>query len=68
MNFQFMEFRVPLPQSAYLLTVVQYMKPPTSYGATHLLERMAYKSTLSRSHLRIVREFEAIRGNIAAAA
>lgn len=32
------------------------------------MERMAFKSTLNRSHLRIVREVEAIGGNVAAAA
>ncbi|WMV29925.1 hypothetical protein MTR67_023310 [Solanum verrucosum] len=41
---------------------------PASYGATHLLECMAFKSTLNRSHLRIVREVEAIGGNVTAAA
>ncbi|KAH0671255.1 hypothetical protein KY285_025471 [Solanum tuberosum] len=41
---------------------------PASYGATHLLERMAFKSTLNRSHLRIVWEVEAIGGNVTAAA
>lgn len=39
---------------------------PNSFGATHLLERMAFKSTTNRSHLRIVREVEAIGGNISA--
>lgn len=39
-----------------------------SCGATHLLERMAFKSTRSRSHLRIVREVEAIGGNTSASA
>jgi len=37
-----------------------------SFGATHLLERMAFKSTTNRSHLRIVREVEAIGGNVTA--
>ncbi|KAJ8773463.1 hypothetical protein K2173_004293 [Erythroxylum novogranatense] len=41
---------------------------PLSSGATHLLERMAFKSTRNRSHLRIVREVEAIGGNVAASA
>ncbi|PIN14334.1 Mitochondrial processing peptidase, alpha subunit [Handroanthus impetiginosus] len=41
---------------------------PASYGAAHLLERMAFKSTTNRSHLRIVREIEAIGGNVAASA
>ncbi|KAJ6342651.1 hypothetical protein OIU78_010560 [Salix suchowensis] len=41
---------------------------PISCGATHLLERMAFKSTRNRSHLRIVREVEAIGGNVAASA
>ncbi|GAA0164564.1 metalloprotease [Lithospermum erythrorhizon] len=41
---------------------------PDSFGATHLLERMAFKSTLNRSHLRVVREVEAIGGNVIASA
>ncbi|XVF74489.1 hypothetical protein PTKIN_Ptkin13bG0114400 [Pterospermum kingtungense] len=41
---------------------------PISAGASHLLERMAFKSTKNRSHLRIVREVEAIGGNTSAAA
>ncbi|KAJ4973298.1 hypothetical protein NE237_006472 [Protea cynaroides] len=41
---------------------------PISLGATHLLERMAFKSTVNRSHLRIVREVEAIGGNVTAMA
>ncbi|KAJ8638620.1 hypothetical protein MRB53_012887 [Persea americana] len=41
---------------------------PLSFGATHLLERMAFKSTTNRSHLRIVREVEAIGGNVTASA
>ncbi|KAJ0703758.1 putative quinol--cytochrome-c reductase, Mitochondrial processing peptidase [Helianthus annuus] len=39
---------------------------PTSFGVTHLLERMAFKSTYNRSHLRVVREVEAIGGNVTA--
>lgn len=41
---------------------------PASMGVTHLLERMAFKSTRNRSHLRIVREVEAIGGNVLASA
>ncbi|XP_064979950.1 mitochondrial-processing peptidase subunit alpha-like [Musa acuminata AAA Group] len=41
---------------------------PLSFGATHLLELMAFKSTTNRSHLRIVREVEAIGGNVMASA
>ncbi|MQL80448.1 hypothetical protein Taro_012909 [Colocasia esculenta] len=41
---------------------------PFSTGATHLLERMAFKSTANRSHLRVVREVEAIGGNVTASA
>ncbi|KAK6273530.1 hypothetical protein POUND7_010613 [Theobroma cacao] len=37
---------------------------PVSLGVSHLLERMAFKSTTNRSHLRIVREVEAIGGNV----
>ena len=39
-----------------------------SSGASHLLERLAFKSTTNRSHLRIVREVEAIGGNTGASA
>ncbi|KAJ7548996.1 hypothetical protein O6H91_07G035900 [Diphasiastrum complanatum] len=41
---------------------------PLNFGVTHLLEKMAFKSTLNRSHLRLVREVEAIGGNITASA
>ncbi|CAI0423503.1 unnamed protein product, partial [Linum tenue] len=41
---------------------------PQSCGATHLLERMAFKSTRNRSHFRIVREVEAIGGSVASSA
>ncbi|KAK6147794.1 hypothetical protein DH2020_018706 [Rehmannia glutinosa] len=41
---------------------------PGSFGVTHLLERMAFKSTTNRSHLRVVREVEAIGGNVTASA
>ncbi|GMH03355.1 hypothetical protein Nepgr_005194 [Nepenthes gracilis] len=41
---------------------------PASFGVTHLLERMAFKTTTNRSHLRIVREVEAIGGNVTASA
>lgn len=41
---------------------------PDSFGVTHLLERMAFKSTKNRSHLRAVREVEAIGGNVMASA
>lgn len=41
---------------------------PNSFGATQLLERMAFKSTTNRSHLRVVREVEAIGGNVSASA
>jgi len=34
----------------------------------HLLERMAFKSTLNRSHFRLVREIEAMGGNTSASA
>ncbi|BBN00700.1 mitochondrial-processing peptidase subunit alpha [Marchantia polymorpha subsp. ruderalis] len=38
----------------------------SNFGVTHLLERMAFKSTANRSHFRLVREVEAIGGNILA--
>ncbi|KAF3785783.1 Mitochondrial-processing peptidase subunit alpha [Nymphaea thermarum] len=39
-----------------------------SHGVTHLLERMAFKSTKNRSHSCIVREVEAVGGNVSASA
>uniref|UniRef100_A0A804R940 Protein-serine/threonine kinase n=1 Tax=Zea mays TaxID=4577 RepID=A0A804R940_MAIZE len=41
---------------------------PGNYGVSHLLERMAFKSTVNRTHLRLVREVEAIGGNVSASA
>lgn len=41
---------------------------PVSFGASHLLERMAFKTTRNRSHLRVVREVEAIGGHVQASA
>ena len=35
-----------------------------SSGASHLLEKMAFKSTSNRTHFRIVREVEAIGGHV----
>ncbi|KAG6757087.1 hypothetical protein POTOM_037388 [Populus tomentosa] len=41
---------------------------PATFGATHVLERMAFKSTRNRSHLRVVREVEAIGGSVQSSA
>ncbi|KAI3915324.1 hypothetical protein MKX01_035583 [Papaver californicum] len=41
---------------------------PSTCGCTHLLESMAFKSTANRSHLRVVREVEAIGGHVTALA
>ncbi|CAN7106793.1 unnamed protein product [Brassica rapa subsp. narinosa] len=41
---------------------------PYSRGATHLLERMAFKSTLNRSHIRLVREIESMGASTSASA
>lgn len=41
---------------------------PATIGASHLLERMAYKTTTNRSHLRVVREIEAVGGCVTASA
>ena len=41
---------------------------PYSRGATHLLERMAFKSTLNRSHVRLVREIESMGASTSASA
>ncbi|KAJ4896678.1 putative mitochondrial-processing peptidase subunit alpha-1 [Raphanus sativus] len=41
---------------------------PDFRGATHLLERMAFKCTINRTQVRLVREIEAIGGNTSASA
>nr|GEW57862.1 mitochondrial-processing peptidase subunit alpha-like [Tanacetum cinerariifolium] len=41
---------------------------PATLGVSHVLERMAFKSTFNRTHLRLVREVEAIGGNVTASA
>ncbi|CAI0628512.1 unnamed protein product [Linum tenue] len=41
---------------------------PATFGTTHLLEKMAFKSTRNRSHLRVVREVEAVGGVVQASA
>jgi processing peptidase subunit alpha len=41
---------------------------PGSTGASHLLEYMAFKTTSHRTHLRLVREVEAIGANVLASA
>lgn len=41
---------------------------PEAFGTTHLLEKMAFKSTANRSHFRLVREMEAIGGHVASCA
>ncbi|KAK3235373.1 hypothetical protein CYMTET_54421 [Cymbomonas tetramitiformis] len=41
---------------------------PNSQGMSHLLERMAFKSTANRSHLRVTREIETIGANATASA
>ncbi|KHN30017.1 Mitochondrial-processing peptidase subunit alpha [Glycine soja] len=41
---------------------------PLSSGASLLLEKMSFKSTANRSHFRVVREVEAIGGNVGASA
>jgi processing peptidase subunit alpha len=41
---------------------------PESAGVTHLLEKLAFKDTAHRSHMRIVQEVEATGGNVGASA
>ena len=40
--------------------------PPPTPGVSHLLEYMAFKTTKNRTHVRLVREVEAIGGNVLA--
>eukprot|EP00850_Spirogloea_muscicola_P011264 SM000069S20701 [mRNA] locus=s69:373490:377091:+ [translate_table: standard] len=44
-----------------------YESPGIS-GTSHLIERMAFKSTANRTHFRLIRELEAIGGNVVATA
>jgi processing peptidase subunit alpha len=41
---------------------------PLNTGSSHLLEYLAFKTTRNRTHLRLVREIEAIGGNVLASA
>lgn len=41
---------------------------PANTGVSHLLEYLAFKTTRNRTHLRLVREVEAIGGNVLASA
>lgn len=41
---------------------------PMQTGTSHLLEYMAFKTTMNRSHFRLVREVEAMGGNVMASA
>lgn len=41
---------------------------PGTIGVSHLLEKMAFKTTTNRSHLRLIREIEAIGGSVTASA
>lgn len=56
------------PTSTIGIYVDSGSKNETPYctGSSHLLERMAFKSTANRSHFRLVREVEAIGGNVVA--
>ncbi|XP_022893276.1 mitochondrial-processing peptidase subunit alpha-like isoform X3 [Olea europaea var. sylvestris] len=55
---------IALPSIGLYVDCGSIYETPASFGATHLLERMAFKTTTNRSHLRIVREVEAIGGNV----
>ncbi|KAL9443682.1 hypothetical protein AB3S75_016953 [Citrus x aurantiifolia] len=58
----------PVASISLYVGVGSIYESPISFGTTHLLERMAFRSTRNRSHLRIVREVEAIGGNVQASA
>ena len=51
------------PPAPSLLLAARRSRLP---GASHLLEYMAFKTTKNRTHLRLVREVEAIGGNVLA--
>lgn len=60
--------QIPTASIGLYINCGSVYETPESSGASHLLERMAFKSTSNRSHLRIVREVEAIGGTVQASA
>ncbi|KAL6221052.1 hypothetical protein ACLB2K_008804 [Fragaria x ananassa] len=63
-----MKSEIPTASIGLYINCGSVYETPESSGASHLLERMAFKSTSNRSHLRIVREVEAIGGTVQASA
>ncbi|CAA0814303.1 Probable mitochondrial-processing peptidase subunit alpha-1 [Striga hermonthica] len=60
--------KIPTASIGLFIDSGSIYETPSSLGVTHLLERMAFKSTTNRSHLRVVREVEAIGGHVASSA
>ncbi|KAJ6771283.1 PROCESSING PEPTIDASE ALPHA SUBUNIT putative-RELATED [Salix koriyanagi] len=60
--------RIPVASIGLYVDCGSIYESPATFGATHLLERMAFKSTRNRSHLRVVREVEAIGGSVQSSA
>ena len=54
---------MPVPHAAVLPTCPALA---CLTGVSHLLEYMAFKTTKTRTHLRLVREVESIGGNVLA--
>lgn len=63
-----MPFQTPAASIGLYVNCGSIYETPLTFGTTHLLERMAFKSTRNRSHFRVVREVEAIGGNVQASA
>ncbi|XP_004287497.1 PREDICTED: mitochondrial-processing peptidase subunit alpha-like [Fragaria vesca subsp. vesca] len=63
-----MKSEIPTASIGLYINCGSVYETPESSGGSHLLERMAFKSTSNRSHLRIVREVEAIGGTVQASA
>lgn len=61
-----MLYQSPIASIGLYVNSGSIYESPETFGVSHLLERMAFKSTRNRSHLRVVREVEAIGGNVQA--
>ena len=68
MSFHAHAYQNPAASIGLYVDCGSIYESPATFGATHLLERMAFKSTRNRSHLRVVREVEAIGGSVQSSA
>ena len=68
LSFHALVYQNPAASIGLYVDCGSIYESPATFGATHVLERMAFKSTRNRSHLRVVREVEAIGGSVQSSA